>query len=389
MSISSTKAFEGVIDQDAAIAQLENAATNQDAMVNTWLITGAPGSGRENIAYGFAKLLLGEDVDLKNCADVQIVKTSALTIKVDQVRDLIETSSIYPAQYKYRIFIIEDADRMTPTAQNALLKAIEEPASFAVWIFLAPSSAALLPTIRSRSRIIHLKTVSTASIEQLLTSSGVESERASIAARLSGGHVGVAKNLATSDIALDDRKRVAELALSIQHVSDAIYAASEIVDLATKSFTNDIEARFNAQEEALRASLNISATDPIPKSESKAFRELKEDKDLSLKRALRDYVDIALQEIMMVYRDIASVQMGVDSGRIINVFDKERIATYASSQTLADTISRVEVVLDARKKIAANCLVPLTLEAMFASLLIPDRVLQSLGSGASAHSEKI
>lgn len=377
MTLSSEAAFEGVIDQDDAITQLHAAAQSPEAMVNTWLITGAPGSGRENVAYGFAKMLLGEDVDLSNCADVQIVKTSALSIKVEQVRELIAMASIYPTKYAYRIFIIEDADRMTPTAQNALLKAVEEPASFAIWIFLAPSSASMLPTIRSRSRIIHLKTVSAQSIEQLLVSNGIEPERATIAARLSGGHVGVAKHLASSDVALDDRQRVAELALSIQHVSDAVYAAAELVDLATKSFTASIEEKFARAEEHLRATLNIAPGEAIPKSESRVFKELKDEKEMSLKRALRDYVDIALQEIIMVYRDIASVQMGASVEAIINLYDKARIAKYAASQTLADTVHRVDIVLEARKKVAANCLIPLTLEAMFASLLIPDRVLNA------------
>ena len=132
-------------------------------MTHAWLFTGPPGSGRSNAALAFAAALVcrtggcNECTDCKTAltgshADVELIRTEGLSIKIDEVRELITRASWSPAVGNYRVVVIEDADRLTESAANALLKAIEEPGLRTVWLLCAPSSTDVLPTIRSRTR---------------------------------------------------------------------------------------------------------------------------------------------------------------------------------------------------------------------------------------------
>src|SRR6476661_7799241 len=144
-------------------------------MTHAWLFTEPPGSGRSNTAIAFAAALQCEQngcgvcpschqVTVGSHPDVRITRTEKLSIGVDEVRELVRTSALAPVGRRWQIMVVEDADRLTDQAANALLKAIEEPTERTVWLLCAPTVEDVLPTIRSRTRLVVL---STPSIEEV------------------------------------------------------------------------------------------------------------------------------------------------------------------------------------------------------------------------------
>ena len=152
--------------------------TNQ-AMTHAWLFTGPPGSGRSSAAVAFAQALICPS---NGCAtfnacrsvitnahpDVEVIRTEALSIKIDEVRELLARVAWAPSMGGWRVVVMEDADRLTESAANALLKAIEEPGNRTVWLLCAPTLHDVLPTIRSRCRHLQLVTPSTQAVAQVL-----------------------------------------------------------------------------------------------------------------------------------------------------------------------------------------------------------------------------
>ena len=154
--------WRDVIGQESAVATLHRAATDPGSMTHAWLLTGPPGSGRSVAARAFAGALecpqqgCGECRECRTAvdgthADVDVIATEGLSIKVEQARDLAALSAHRPSVGPWRVIIIEDADRLTERAADALLKAIEEPVPRTVWILCAPSLEDVVITIRSRS----------------------------------------------------------------------------------------------------------------------------------------------------------------------------------------------------------------------------------------------
>src|SRR5699024_9711005 len=141
----------------------------------------------------------------------------------------IPTAYYSPTVGRYRVLVIEDADRMTEHASNVLLKALEEPPERTVWLLCAPSEADLLPTIRSRARSLRLVTPAPDHVAQLLHErDGVPRDAALRAARLAQSHIGMARRLAANPEALARRQRALELALSVETLSDGMAVAAEL-----------------------------------------------------------------------------------------------------------------------------------------------------------------
>ena len=161
--------WRDLVGQQEAVRTLSEAVGDARRMTHAWLITGPPGSGRSNAARSFAAALecpQGGCGECRECrttidgshADVQIVSTSGLTIQVREARDLALQAQSSPTVGRWRVIVIEDADRLTERAADALLKALEEPVPRTVWLLCAPSVEDVIVTIRSRSR--HVRPVS-------------------------------------------------------------------------------------------------------------------------------------------------------------------------------------------------------------------------------------
>ena len=203
--------YETLLGQNDAVQQVQKAvAQRQDGVHHAWLFTGPPGSGRSNLALAFAAALLCPDQGCSTCSictrvlehqhpDVKMLTTEKVIIGIDEIRELVAGSYFGASMGDYRIFIIEDADRMAERSSNVLLKALEEPPVGTIWLLCAPSVADLLPTIRSRVRRIALKVPSVEDVAQLLVKrDGVDLDLARRAAAEAQSHVGMARRLATS-----------------------------------------------------------------------------------------------------------------------------------------------------------------------------------------------
>ena len=154
-----------------AITSARNGGESQE-MTHAWLFTGPPGSGRSSAALAFAAGLVcpqggcGDCIECRTAldgihGDVEVIKTEGLSIKIDEIRELLVRVAWAPSVAPWRVVVMEDADRLTESAGNALLKAIEEPGASTVWLLCAPTLHDVLPTIRSRARHLQLRTPST------------------------------------------------------------------------------------------------------------------------------------------------------------------------------------------------------------------------------------
>ncbi|MFZ3269417.1 MAG: DNA polymerase III subunit delta', partial [Mycobacterium sp.] len=216
-------------DLVAAAAAARGDSTHTAAMTHAWLITGPPGSGRSIAALCFAAALQCTSAGVPGCgecrsctttmagthADVRRVIPEGLSIGVDDMRAIVQIASRRPSTGRWQIVLIEDADRLTEGAANALLKVVEEPPPSTVFLLCAPSvdPEDIAITLRSRCRHIALVTPPPAAIaEVLVDSDGLPADTASWAASVSGGHVGRARRLATDPEARERRLQALGLA---------------------------------------------------------------------------------------------------------------------------------------------------------------------------------
>ena len=213
-----------VIGQESAVETLQRAVADPAAMTHAWLFTGPPGSGRSVAARAFAAALECPDGGCGDCrecrtamdgthADVTVLATEGLSIRVEQARDLVAAGGARPSVGRWRVIIVEDADRLTERAADALLKALEEPTPRTVWILCAPSLEDVIITIRSRSRHVRLRTPPVEAVADLLVRrDGIDPAMALYAARAAQSHVGLARRLARDEGARIRRRDVIALA---------------------------------------------------------------------------------------------------------------------------------------------------------------------------------
>ena len=225
--------WDSLVGQKPVIDMLSRIAQGDPSQITqSWLICGPPGSGRSNMDRAFAAALESPDHGMSaeptrvtqqvlagTHPDVTVLTTNKVTIGIDQVREIITTSEQMPATAPWRIIIIEDVDRMLERTTNVLLKEIEEPAEHCIWLLCAPSAQDVLPTIRSRTRIVNLAVPSTQAVAGFLTSTtNVEPKVAQRAARLAEGHIGIAKLYATDERVMSDRD---ELVVGVMNLARA------------------------------------------------------------------------------------------------------------------------------------------------------------------------
>jgi len=298
--------------------------------------------------------------------DVERFNPTGLSIKADEVRELISRSSWSPSVGGWRIVIIEDADRLTETAANALLKTIEEPESHTVWLLCAPTLSDVPVTIRSRCRHVQLRTPSTKSVEEfLLNSTKVDSETAAFSARVSQGHIGRARFIATNHDAQTRRKEVLALPLTLKDIDSCFRAAQKLIDIAEEQAENE-----NAERDALELKELQDAYQGTGKGlisgGAKAIKDLEKEQKSSTTRSIRDNIDASLLDIATFYRDVLVLQS--QSAEILNIDLFEEIANYARTTSGRRTLEQIELVLSARTNLSRNAAPLATLEALFCAL---------------------
>ncbi|QNE45859.1 DNA polymerase III subunit delta' [Glaciihabitans sp. INWT7] len=368
----------------AADSTLGDSPIGDSAMTHSWLITGPPGSGRSNLAYAFATALLSppatggvdagdgaeatrRQVAARTHPDLAVLSTEGVIIKMDDVRRLVSSSNFSPSVSRYRVIVIEDADRMQERTSNVLLKALEEPPPRTVWILCAPSEADLLPTIRSRVRTVRLRVPDVAEVAELIAQrDDVDIATATRAAREAQSHIGMAHRLATNEDARRRREQTLEIALGIHTVSGAVIAAAQLLELAGQDAKAITEERDAEERESALRSLGIEPGGTIPPALRAQLRTLEEDQKRRATRSLRDGIDRIMVDLLSLYRDILLLQLGVDS-EPINLAILPRLTTASGASTAAETLATMDAIATARKRIEGNVAPALALEAMLIS----------------------
>jgi DNA polymerase-3 subunit delta' len=377
--------FSSLVDQAEVIKALKDAvlASRNDAdktqgMTHAWLFTGPPGSGRSNAAIAFAAALVCKDSGCSKCndcmstitgshADVELIKTEGLSIKIDEVRELISRASWAPSVANWRVVVIEDADRLTDSAANALLKVIEEPGLRTVWLLCAPTLTDVLPTIRSRCRHLALRTPSTKAIANLLIErDAIDPKVADFVARASGGHIGRARYLATDLNAKQNRESILKLPFMLKDVASAFKAAQILVDAAKNEALSDSEKKDEVEITKLKEAWGATGS-RLAAGGSKAIKELEKEQKSRSTRMVRDYLDRALLDLSTLYRDVLLVQSG-SSDSLINQDLKEQINKLAVSFGPERTLKKIEAILKTRTNLAQNAAPLLLIEALMCEL---------------------
>ena len=380
--------FDSLVDQNEAINILTSATAaaknNEDEsqdMTHAWLFTGPPGSGRSNTALAFAAALLCPESGCNNCincatalkgthADVELVRTEGLSIKIDEVRELITRASWTPSVAQYRVVIIEDADRLTESAANALLKAIEEPGLRTVWLLCAPTLTDVLPTIRSRTRNVTLRTPSVDAVSALLRSEGYLQEVAELSAKASQGHIGRARYLAKNPEARTRRTDILKLPLTITDIASAFKCAGALVDAAKREAEADATLRNDVETAALKEAWGQQGS-RVVQGGAKAVKELEKEQKSRQTRMVRDYLDRALLDIATFFRDALLIQTTSNleqSGELINSDMQREIKIVASNTSAEATLKKLEAIMKTRTNLSRNAAPLLAVEALMVQL---------------------
>jgi DNA polymerase-3 subunit delta' len=378
--------YDDLVGQAPVIGQLQAAAgaaaevltgDGGSGMTHAWLFTGPPGSGRSVAARAFAAALLCPDLGCGHCAschqvlsgthaDIEVVRPAGLSYGVRETRELVLRSASSPTGGRWRIVLFEDADRSTEQAANALLKAIEEPPARTVWLLCAPSPDDLVVTIRSRCRLVTLRTPPADAVADVLVRrDGIDPDVAADAARAAQGHIGRARRLATDGEARRRRAEVLAVPGRLTGVGQAVEAAEALVKAAeaeAKAAGTEMDA---PETTALRQALGESAKGRMPRGTAGALKELEDRQKSRATRMKRDALDRALLDLASYYRDLLAVQLGADV-QLVNV-DRARELRSAGGTPEA-TLQRLEAIMTCRERLEANVNPLLAVEAMAMAL---------------------
>ncbi|WP_335970473.1 MULTISPECIES: DNA polymerase III subunit delta' [Streptomycetaceae] len=401
--------WDDVVGQPAVVAELAAAAQAADALVSggqggepgaapanasrmthAWLFTGPPGSGRATAARAFAAALQCVSPDRKlgappgcgfceGChtaligthADVETVRTDLLTIGVKDTRDLVRRASLSPAGGRWQVIVLEDAGRLTEGAANVLLKAIEEPAPRTVWLLCAPSVEDALPTIRSRCRLLTLRTPSPEAVADVLTRrDGIDPDLAARVSRSTQGHIDRARRLATDESARTRRANVLRLPLRIADIGGCLRAAQELVDAAgedAKAVAEEVDAK---ETEELRAALGAAAGTGgrMPRGTAGVMKDLADRQKRRATRTQRDTLDLALTDLAGFYRDVLNLQLGGSPDRVANIEVIDGIEQIAAASRPEQSLRRIDAVLACREALDRNVAPLLAVEALTLAL---------------------
>ncbi|MCD4852764.1 DNA polymerase III subunit delta' [Arthrobacter sp. AK01] len=372
--------------QAPVVAQLKQAAQGETGLTHAWLFTGPPGSGRSNAAKAFAAALNCEqdDVTLRGCgecaachtilgethSDVTFVRTEKVTITIDEARELVSKAGDRPATGRWRIIVVEDADRMAERTTNVLLKAIEEPTPRTIWMLCAPSPADVLVTIRSRCRPVSLRLPPASDVADLLVRrDGIDRQLADIAARAAQSHIGIARRLARDADARQRRLDTVRIPLGLRGVTAAVMMAEKLVKIATDEANSSNDERDAAEKIALLASLGAPESGTLPPSMRSQVKQLEDDQKRRAKRSITDSLDRTLTDLLSFYRDVLIIQLG-NAVELVNVELKSDLEDYAGHSNPETTLARMDAINKARVRITTTNVAPLlAVESMATSLI--------------------
>jgi DNA polymerase-3 subunit delta' len=307
--------------------------------------------------------------------DVRRIIPEGLSIGVEEMRDIVQIAARRPSTGRWQVVIIEDADRLSERAGNALLKAVEEPPPATVFLLCAPSvdPEDISITLRSRCRHVPLVTPSLEAIARVLVASdGMAEADALWAASISGGHVGRARRLANDEQARVRRERALSLARDAATPSRAYLAADELVKTAdedAKALTGD---RNDVETEELRTALGAGGTGKgamgALRGSAGALKDLEKRQKSRMTRASRDELDRALIDLANYFRDALLVSAGAGDVKANHPDMADKVASMAAVVPPDRLLRCIEAVLECREALAVNVKPKFAVDAMVATV---------------------
>lgn len=371
--------WDELVGQEPVVSTLADAVRSAGgdgrSMTHAWLFTGPPGSGRSNAARAFAAALQCEQGGCGTChscttaaagshPDITLIRTDGLSIGTDVAREYVRKAALRPALGRWQVLVVEDADRLTEQAANALLKSVEEPSPHTVWMLCAPATEDVIVTIRSRCRPVLLRTPPADAIARLLAErDGVEPALAREMAQASQGHIGRARGLARDPEARARRRRIMELPGSLRSLGDCLVAAQRINDEATARAGEIADAADERETSDLRTSWGVEERGRRPAGYAGALSSLEKDQKRRRTRLARDSIDGVLLDLLSFCRDVVALQTAPGTA-LVNADVAEEVERAARLWTPESTVRRIGAIVEAREALTANAAPLLALERM-------------------------
>ena len=300
--------FENIIGQEFAKKYLTN-SMRKNKINHAYMFEGIEGIGKKKFTGELSKILLkSENVD--SSPDYINIYPDGSSIKIAQIRKL-QTDIIIKPHKDYKIYIINDAEKMTIEAQNALLKTLEEPPGYAIMILITSNKEALLDTIKSRCEIIKFLPISLLDLKKYLIKNGVDEQRAQLLATFSRGSIEKALELSES----------AEFAIMREDIQ------SYIQTILDKNIIEILE---------------------IPNNMDKYKKEV-----------------ISILDMMVNYfRDMMLLKEKVDKSMIINSDKIIFIQNMSKKITYSQVSKIIDIIEETKKKIKSNCNFNISIQVM-------------------------
>jgi DNA polymerase-3 subunit delta' len=388
--------FDALVGQDDAVDALARAAAaaasvvagdpaDPGAMTHAWLFTGPPGSGRSVAARAFAAALQCPKGGCGTCAachttlggthaDVRFVVPEGLNIGVGEMRALVLRAASSPTQGRWQVLLVEDADRLTEQAGNALLKAIEEPPPRTVFLLCTPSTHPddISVTIRSRCRVVPLRQPPADAVAAVLAArDGTDADTARWAAAAAQGHVGRARRLARDPQARSRREAVLAVPRRLTGVGACFDAANALIEAAEAEAAASVSEVDASERTALETALGAGGTGRGAAGAARGvagqLKDLERKQRLRATRTQRDALDRALVDLAGFYRDVLARTLGSPVAPV-HVDTAELSSAAAERWTPESALRRLEAVLACRAAIEENVKPRIAVEAMMLEL---------------------
>jgi DNA polymerase-3 subunit delta' len=317
------RVLERVPGQDHAIAFLRRAVARPH---HAYLFAGPEGGGKSLAARAFVAALLCADGGCGSCRSCRLalddkhpneflVEPEGRDIHVDTVKAEIWHPAYRTAPEPGRkAFVVREADRLNPSAADALLKVLEEPPADAVFVLLSARPHELPETILSRCHVVTFTPLEESFVVRTLEDEGASPSRAILAARLSGGNLGRARRLAMRQDGLAFRDVAVEALRMSSSGPPGAVGAAELVLAAAERYRKDLK-----EELADDLAPFLDERGRPEEAYRGAIRRMQLRHDRRVRRAERDYVDWVLLAASAIARDRVAAAVGTDRAELINV----------------------------------------------------------------------